>query len=99
MGLELLDEEGDQWGVEGASLCGFVGNIIALGGVQGFRNGVEVKPLVSNFEDRLCYTASWNEPAVFPVAEGPGGVICCAVVGQEPRVDVECGKACNANSA
>ena len=48
-------------------------------------------------EDRLCYAASWNQPAIFPVAEGPGGVICCAVVGQEPWVDVDCGKARNAN--
>ena len=105
MGLELLDEKGDHWSVEGTSLGSFVGDVIALGGAQGFCNGVEVQPLVSNLleqrsrEDRLCYAASWNQPAIFPVAEGPGGVICCAVVGQEPWVDVECGKARNANPA
>ena len=40
MGLELLDEKGDHWSVEGTSLGSFVGDVIALGGVQGFCNGV-----------------------------------------------------------
>ena len=48
MGLELLSEEADKWSVEGTSLCGFVWYVVAVGGVQGFCNGVEVKPLVLN---------------------------------------------------
>ena len=34
MGLELLNEKGDQWGVEGASLRCFVGDVRSLGSVQ-----------------------------------------------------------------
>ena len=48
MGLELLSEEADKWSVEGTSLCSFVWYGVAVGGVQGFCNGVEVKTLVSN---------------------------------------------------
>ena len=42
MGLELLDEEVDQRGVESPCLGGFAGDFGALFGVEGFGNAVQV---------------------------------------------------------
>ena len=49
VGLKLLSEERDQWGVKGAGLGCFVGDCGALGCVDGFRNSIQVEALVPNF--------------------------------------------------
>ena len=77
MGLELLDEEVDQRGVESPCLGGFAGD---FGALLGFGNAVQVQAFLPDLLEEVCdehrfrHTPGGDESSscVFPVAEGAG---------------------------
>ena len=71
MGLELLDEEVDQSGVEGTCLCCLAGDVGALCGVEGFGDGVQVQAFLPDFLEEMTKTDSATlrvamKPVYFP---------------------------------
>ena len=101
MGLELLDEEVDQRGMESPCLGGFAGDVSALFGVEGFGDAIQVQALFPDLLEEVCdkngfrYTSSGDEACVLPMAKGACGVLGSAVVRKLPGEDVECWKAGN----
>ena len=96
MGLELLDEEVDQRGVESTCLCCLAGDVSALCGVEGFGDAVQVQAFLPDFLEEVCdengfgHTPGGDEAGVLPMAyKGACCILGRAVVCELPGKDVK----------
>ena len=101
MGLELLDEEVDQRGVESPCLGCFAGDVGALFGVEGFGDAVQVQAFLPDLLEEVCdkngfcHTSSGDEACILPMAEGACRILGSSMVCKLPGEDVECWEAGN----
>ena len=66
MGLELLDEEVDQRGVESPCLRCLAGDVGALFGVEGFGDAVQVQAFLPDFLEDSATLLVAMKPVYFP---------------------------------
>ena len=85
MGLEALDEEVDERGVEGPCLGCFAGDVVALFGVKGFGDAVQVQAFLPDLLEEVCdkngfcHTSGGDEACVLPMAESARCILSSAV--------------------
>ena len=103
--MEVLDEEVDQRGVESPCLGCFAGDVVALFGVKGFGDAVQVQAFLPDLLEEVCdkngfcHTSGGDEACVLPMAESACCILSSAVVRKLPGEDVERWKAGNSGLA
>ena len=90
MGLELLSDKSDQWGVEGPCLGRLVRDGGALCRMKGFCDSIQVEAPVSDFLKKMCGKDGLGDAPCgyqateFAMAERSGCIVSRTMIRKEP---------------